>query len=71
MNTKTHKYSVSTDIAVAADVDTKQGDKTKQQFQYLMMKMKVIFKCSLTKDQSQPLARITKLLYLLYYLSLV
>jgi hypothetical protein len=32
LNTKTHKDSVSTDIAVAADINTKQGDKTKQEF---------------------------------------
>ena len=32
LNTKTYKHSVSTDIAVAADVDIKQGDNTKREF---------------------------------------
>jgi hypothetical protein len=65
LNSKTHKHSASTDVAVAADDEIRLS----RRFRYLMMKG--IFKWTLTKDHSQRLARITKFLYLLYYLYLV
>lgn len=78
LNTKTHKDSVSTDIAVLQMLIPSREIGLSRSFRYLITKMKGIFKIQMLIDKgsvsavsSDNIAFVFAILYLLCYLSLV